>query len=137
MNDAEFRARKNFEKEGETVKNTREMAGQAPYIVNAGLGYNNTSRGLDAGFFYNVKGRTLFIVGGGLFPDVYAVPFHSLNFNLNKSFGEERRASVSLNVTNLLGDVREEMYGAFNATDQVFYRFNPGTEIGVGFKYSF
>jgi hypothetical protein len=137
MNEAELRARKLFEKEGQTIEDTREMAGQAPYIINAGLGYDNPKIGLDAGFFYNVKGRTLFIVGGGLFPDVYAIPFHSLNFNLNKSFGEERRASVSLNVTNLLGDVREEMYGAFNATDQVFYRFNPGTEIGIGFKYSF
>jgi hypothetical protein len=37
MNDAEFRARKSFEKEGETIENTREMAGQAPYIINAGL----------------------------------------------------------------------------------------------------
>jgi hypothetical protein len=93
--------------------------------------------GLDAGFFYNVKGRTLSVVGGGLFPDVYSIPFHSLNFNLNKSFGAQRRSSVSLNVTNILGDIREEMYGAYNAADQVFYRFNPGTEIGVGFKYSF
>jgi outer membrane receptor protein involved in Fe transport len=137
MNDAEFRARKSFEKEGETIENTREMAGQAPYIINAGLSYNDATAGLDAGFFYNVKGRTLSVVGGGLFPDVYAIPFHSLNFNLNKSFGAQRRSSVSLNVTNILGDIREEMYGAYNAADQVFYRFNPGTEIGVGFKYSF
>jgi hypothetical protein len=137
MNDAEFRARKNFEKEGETIENTRDMAGQAPYIINAGLGYNNPNTGTDAGFFYNVKGRTLSIVGGGLFPDVYAIPFHSLNFNMNQSLGAERRASVSINVSNILGDIREEMYGAFKAEDQVFYRFNPGTELGIGFKYSF
>jgi hypothetical protein len=137
MKDAEFRARKNFEKEGQTIENRREMAGQAPYIVNAGLAYNDPQSGLDAGFFYNVKGRTLSVVGGGLFPDVYSIPFHSLNFNMNKSFGTERRATVSINVLNLLGDIREENYGAFNAQDQVFYRFNPGTEIGIGFKYSF
>lgn len=137
MNDAEFRARKNFEKEGETIENTREMAGQAPYIINAGLSYNKPENGIDAGFFYNVKGRTLSIVGGGLFPDVYAIPFHSLNFNMNKSFGAERRATITFNVSNILGDLREEMYGAYNAQDQVFYRFNPGTEIGLGFKYSF
>ncbi len=137
MNDAEFRARKNFEKVGETIENKREMAGQAPYIINAGLAYNSTKAGMDAGFFYNVKGRTLSVVGGGLFPDVYAIPFHSLNFNMNKSFGAERRASVSFNISNILGDMREEMYGAFEAEDQVFYRYNPGTELGIGFKYSF
>jgi len=137
MNDAEFRARKNFEKEGETIHNRREMAGQAPYIVNAGLAYNDPQSGLDAGFFYNVKGRTLSVVGGGLFPDVYSIPFHSLNFNMNKAFGAERRASVSVNFSNILGDIREENYGAFNARDQVFYRFDPGAELGIGFKYSF
>lgn len=137
MNEAEFRSRKNFEKIGETIENTRPMAGQAPYIVNAGFAYNHPASGLDAGFFYNVKGKTLFIVGGGLFPDVYAEPFHSLNFNLNKTFGKEKRATASLNITNLLDDVREELYSAFNAQDQIFYRFSPGREFGLGLKYSF
>ena len=137
MNEAEYRSRKNFEKVGETIENTREMAGQAPYIINAGLGYNHVASGLDAGFFYNVKGKTLFVVGGGLFPDVYAQPFHSLNFNMNKTVGKEKRATISVNITNLLGDVREELYSAFNATDQIFYRYSPGTEFGVGFKYNF
>jgi hypothetical protein len=137
MQDAEFRARENIKKEGQTIDDTREMAGQAPYIVNAGLGYNNIAIGMDAGFFYNVKGRTLTIVGGGLFPDVYAVPFHSLNFNMNKTIGSARRAAISVNITNMLGDKREEVYSAFRAVDQYFYAFSPGTEIGVGFTYSF
>ena len=137
MQEAEFRARKNFEKIGETVSDTREMAGQAPYIVNAGFGYNNPDSGLDAGLFYNVKGETLFIVGGGLFPDVYAKPFHSLNLNLNKAFGEEKRASISFNVSNLLNSIRQDVYVGFEADDQIFYRVQPGTEIGLGFKYSF
>lgn len=137
MNDAEFRARKNLEKVGQTVEDTREMAGQAPYIINAGLGYNHVASGLDAGFFYNVKGETLFVVGGGLFPDVYAQPFHSLNFNVNKTVGKEKRATISFNISNLLNDVREEFYTGFNATDQIFYKYSPGTEISVGFKYNF
>jgi hypothetical protein len=50
MNEAELRARRVFEKEGQTIEDTREMAGQAPYIINAGLGYDNPKIGLDAGF---------------------------------------------------------------------------------------
>lgn len=137
MTDIEFNSRLLYEKNGENVENTRNMAGQAPYIVNASLGYENFENGLDAGLFYNVKGSTLFIVGGGLFPDVYAEPFSSLNFNLNKSFGKERNMSFNFSVTNILNDKREEVYRGYEADDQPFTVFSPGRSFGLGFKYSF
>ncbi len=67
MSDVEFEARKNFDRGEETIDDTRQMAGQAPYVVNAGLSYNNFETGLDFGLFYNVKGPTLEIVGNGLY----------------------------------------------------------------------
>ena len=136
MTSAEFRARKNFERVGQTIENTRQMAGQAPYLLNLGLAYDNPLIGFDAGLFYNVKGPTLAIVGGGLFPDVYAMPFHSLNFSLNKSFGEDRRTGLNLSVTNILNDVREEVYTGFRATNQYFTKFSPNLGISLGFRYS-
>jgi hypothetical protein len=137
MTDVEFTSRKNFEKPGENIENKRDMAGQAPWIVNAGLSYNNLVDGLDAGFFYNVKGATLTVVGGGLFPDVYSEPFHSLNFNMNKRFGRDQRATFNVSVTNIFNDVREEFYTAFQAQDQIFTSLNPGRSFGMGFSYSF
>ena len=135
MTDAEFQARKGVEKEGEVIENTRDMAGQAPYIINAGISYDNNEKGLSAGLFYNVKGRTLEVVGGQSVPDVYAEQFHSLNFTLNKAFGEEQRANVNLKVTNILNDRRESFFRAFEATPQVFTAYSPGTTISVGFTY--
>ena len=137
MSNTEFRARKNAEKVGENITETRDMAGQAPYIINAGFAYNNPDIAMDAGLFYNVKGRTLIIVGNGLYPDVYSEPFHSLNFNMNKALGAERRAEINFSVSNILNDVREEFYTAFRAEDQLFQRWSPGVEIGVGFSYRF
>lgn len=137
MTDAEFNARKGYEKDGQTIRRTREMAGQAPYIINAGLAYQNPEKGLDAALFYNVKGSTLWIVGGGLFPDIYAEPFHSLNLNINKSFGPERRSVLNVGISNLLNDIREEVYTGFRAANQPFTRFSPGTAVSVGYKYSF
>ncbi len=137
MTDKEYNSRKTYEKDGQTIERFRQMAGQAPYIVNAGLGYENPESGLDAGFFYNVKGPTLAIVGAGLFPDVYARPFHSLNFNMNKSFGRDGNSTVTLNVSNLLNDVREEVYTSFRAEDQYFSKFSPRTSVSLGVKYSF
>ncbi|MGB0177276.1 MAG: TonB-dependent receptor domain-containing protein, partial [Owenweeksia sp.] len=37
MTETEYEARKNYEKEGQTIERTRAMAGQAPFIVNAGF----------------------------------------------------------------------------------------------------
>lgn len=133
----EFEARKNFEKDGETVKNTRQMAGQAPYIVNAGFSYDDVEKGRSAGLFYNVKGRTLTIVGSGLAPDIYSEPFHSLNFTYNQSFGKDGRSSLNIKVSNILNDVREELYQAYEADPQAFLRFNPGTAVSIGYTYSF
>lgn len=137
MSEKEFMSRKNFEKEGETISDTRQMSGQAPYILNGGLAYENNELGLDAGVFYNVKGPTLTIVGGGLFPDVFAQPFHSLNFNFNKTFGPGRKSSVNLNVSNLLNDTREEVYSGYRAENQYFTRYSPNTSLSIGLKHSF
>ena len=137
MTEQEYVARKNGEKDGQNVDDTRDMAGQAPYIINAGFTYDNPDNGLDAGFYYNVKGETLTAVGGGLFPDVYSQPYHSLNFSLNKTFGEDGNSTISLNATNILDDAREELYKGFNTADQIFSSYNEHRSFSIGYKYSF
>ncbi|MEM9548801.1 MAG: TonB-dependent receptor [Bacteroidota bacterium] len=134
MTETEFNSRQGFEKDGEEIDNTRQMAGQAPYIINAGLVYGNSEAGFDAGLYYNVKGSTLTVVGGGLFPDVFSDPFHALKFSLNKSFGE--KFSLSFEVDNILNDRNEEFFEGFQAQRQIFTRLNPGLTFGLGLKYS-
>jgi hypothetical protein len=137
MTDAEFNARLSNEKTGQTIEQTRAMAGQAPYIVNLGLSYDDIKEGWSSGLFYNVKGRTLEIVGGNLAPDVYTEPFHSLNFTLNRTFGEDGRSSVNVKIANILNDRRESLFQAFEANEQVFNRLNPGTTVSIGYTYRF
>ncbi|NJM24673.1 MAG: TonB-dependent receptor [Bacteroidia bacterium] len=136
MSDTEFNARKEFEKDGQTLERTREMSGQAPYVVNLGLSYEDAELGFDGGFFYNVNGPTLTVVGGGLFPDVYSEPFHSLNFNMNKGIGKEKKVTLTLSVSNILNDAREHFFTGYEADKQYYTKFNPGTSFGFGFKYS-
>ena len=135
--DDELRARRNNAREGEKIALTRNMQGQAPWIVNAGLAYSDPERLFDAGLYYNVKGATLVIVGGGINPDVFSEPFHSLNFNLNKTFGADENMAVNFSINNILNDKMEQFYQREGATEQIFQSFNPGTSIGIGFKYSF
>ncbi len=135
MSEAEYNSRKNYEKTGETIKNYRVMAGQAPYLVNMGLSYNNNETGVDAGLFYNVKGPVLYIVGGGLFPDIYHQPFHSLNLSVSKSIGA--KLNVAFKVSNILNDRTEYVYKSFEAEDQPFEMYSPGRSFSLGLSMKF
>lgn len=137
MSESEFRSRSLTAREGETVEEKRDMAGQAPYIVNTGISYNNFSNGWEAGIFYNVQGPTLNFVGFGNRTDTYTVPFHALNFNLNKTFGADGRVQANVGVENLLNDKREVVFRSHETQDQIFTRLAPGTKVKFGFSYSF
>jgi TonB-dependent receptor len=136
MSESEFRSRQLSAREGEIVPRTRDMAGQAPYIINAGFSYNDPIIGLEAGVFYNVQGPTLTFVGFGNRTDTYTVPFNSLNININKTWGRDERLQTTFNVDNLLGDKREEVFRMYNAEDQIFSSINPGRRIALRFRYT-
>lgn len=135
MVDSELNSRLNFERTGETIADTRPMAGQAPYFINAGLIYSDTDNGIDAGLFYNVKGPTLAVIGLGLFPDVYMAPFHSLNFSFFKALNE--KATIDFKVANILNDKIDQVYKSFETEDEFFSSLNPGVTFSVGLGYRF
>ncbi len=137
MTDIEYNSRKTYEKIGETISRQRAMAGQAPYVINLGLNYMSYDNGITTGLFYNVKGETLYIVGAGLFPDVYFEPFHSLNFSFAKKFGKNDATSIDFRVSNILNDNLETFYQSFEAEPQVFSRINPGRAFSIGLSHSF
>lgn len=126
---------------GQFIGNYRDMAGQAPYLINTGLIYYGGSKsfwkGFSAGLFYNVQGQTLQYVGIVDRPDIYSVPFHTLNFNSNKRFGKEEQFNIGLKVQNILNDKKESVYRSFNAQDQYFSRLSPGTTFSARFSYKF
>jgi outer membrane receptor protein involved in Fe transport len=137
MTDIEYNARLNYVKVGQIIERTRDMAGQSPYVINAGISYNDESIGLDVGLFYNVKGSTLSIVGTGLSPDIYDESFHSLNFSLIKRFGKNRASSIDLKVCNILNDRLESFYHSFGASKKVFNSINPGINFSLSFNHKF
>lgn len=137
MSDDEYESRVLAARIGENVDDTRELQGQSPLLINVGLDYSNDDMGLRTGLFYNVQGKTLEVVGTGIIPDVYTKPFHSFNFTLNKSFGENKNSSIDFKVSNILGQKRESVYESYNATDQVFKLRDPGTEFSIGYTYKF
>ena len=123
---------------GQVIETFRKMAGQAPYIINGGFSYNGAEKGffsnLQAGLFYNVQGETLQFAGIVDRPDIYTVPFHSLNFNINKSFGKDEIYSIGIRVSNCLNDRRESIFKSFKAEDQYFSQLSPGVSYRIRFR---
>jgi hypothetical protein len=137
MTQSEYDARVRFAADNQEIKSTRAMAGQAPMMMNLGMAYSGNGNGFDAGLYYNVQAETLHIVGIGENPDVYSVPFHSLNFNANKAFGNENKMRMGLGIANILGQEREFVFRSFEGKDQTFSKLNPGTRISLSYTYSF
>lgn len=131
----EMKSREFNKRDGEVIATSRDMSGQAPYLINAGLAYNGFDNGMELGLFYNVQGRTLQYVGISDRPNVYSEPFHSLNFKASKQFGAEQRISLSVTVDNILDAKRESVFTSFMAEDQLFSSLEPGRSFGLSLGY--
>ncbi len=136
INEAEFLSKTYGAREGQTISRKREMAGQAPYIINGGLSWLSKAKRFEAGAYYNVQGATLQFVGYANRADIISVPFHSLNFSASGKFGYKNRMNIGLQVSNLLNDKRESIFRSYQAQQQYFQRLAPGTAVSVKFSYS-
>lgn len=137
LSESEFRSRELSSREGQKIEHTRDMAGQAPYLVNTGLSYTDFAKGWEAGLFYNVQGSALQYVGFGNRTDTYSVPFNSLNLNVNKTFGEDERVQAGFGVSNILNAKKEFVYKSYHAADQIFSSVSPGTSVKMSVSFSF
>ncbi len=141
MSATEYQSRVENARVGQNIREYRDMAGQAPYLVNAGLSFDGGKekfwKGFEVGIYYNVQGTTLQYVGIVDRPDIYSRPFHSLNINSNKTFGKKDQARISLGVNNLLNDSREAVFKSYNSSDLYFSRLGQGIGIQLGFSYNF
>lgn len=124
---------------GQEIKEYRDMAGQAPFLINGGIVFDGEQgfwEDFEAGVFYNVQGRTLQFVGIVDRPDIYLEPFHSLNFNANKSMGKEKQLQLGVKVSNILNDNKESVYISYLTENQYFERLHPGLVIQFRMAYN-
>lgn len=117
----------------------RPLQGQAAYIVNTALFYDNEKLGLQVNLLYNVVGKYILFVGFDDYPDIYVMPRNIIDLTISKNFGEKftLKAGVSdiLNQTNVLlqdgnGDKKFD-----RDNDQIIQRYSPGQLFSLGFSY--
>ena len=136
----EYLSRVENARTGQTIDKYRVMAGQAPSLINGGLSYNGGEngfwKGFEAGLYYNVQGTTLQYVGIADRPDIYMLPFHSLNFNTSRFIGKDNRTQIGFKIDNLLDDKKESVFKSFSPTDQFFTKLEPGITFQFKLSYS-
>ena len=135
--ETEYDSRAEFLRTGEKLNDKRPMAGQSPYAVNVNLAYELAEKQINFALAYNVQGEQLTIIGSERVPDVYTLPFHSVNFNTYKGFGKDFNQRITLRVQNILNDDQIMVYRAYNAEDKVFNRFYPGINFNIKYSYNF
>jgi hypothetical protein len=113
------------------------MGGQSPYLINAYLNYGDSKGLLNANVSYNVQGESLFIIGVGAVPDIYTQPFHSLNLNVYKDFGQNKNNRITVGVNNLMMAVRKDLYKGFGGSEAIYSIFKPGRTYSLTYSVNF
>ncbi len=117
------------------AKDTRQMQGQSPYIINASLGYQNRDIGLDINAVYNIAGPKLIINVKGGTPDIYQQPFNSLNLVASKTLSKSKRWVLSFKATNLLNPIDKETY-TYKGVEYISRSYKRGRIFEIGVKYT-
>jgi len=92
LNTALIRSKINFSPG--SLSRDRSLEGQSPYIVNAGLFYQNNENGLMMSLLYNIVGKRIVAVGRPSpnqwedIPDIYEMPRYGIDFTFSKAIGK-------------------------------------------------
>ncbi len=111
----------------------RPLQGQAPFVVNAQIGYDNTldyDFGTSATLLYNVTGPYISQVGAQGLPDMYQQPLHQLDFVLRQKLPLD--LTVSFRAQNLLNpESRQTQNG------QVARSFRRGRALSLSLQWDY
>jgi outer membrane receptor protein involved in Fe transport len=130
---------------GTQAQLNRPLQGQSPYIINAGLQYDNSENGWSGSLVMNQVGRRIAYVGvdakyGATRQDIYENPRSVVDFQIGKSFKK-------FNLKLTLGDLFHQdlvfyqdanLNGKYDAaTDRLMFKYNHGFTGALSFTYNF
>ena len=130
-----------------TAATKRALAGQSPYLINAGIYYAAPKNGWQWNVLYNVFGQRIFTVGNTQNPTVYELPRHAIDLNLSRQFS---KVEVRVGIQDILnqnvrfaqdfnadGKIGTDMTSQSANADQVIRKFKRGSYYTVSAVYTF
>ncbi|HZH86408.1 MAG TPA: TonB-dependent receptor [Brumimicrobium sp.] len=140
LSTTEYESRVINARQGQEIDQFRDMAGQAPWIINGGIEFKGSrgfGKSLEAGVYYNVQGETLLFSGIADRPDIYTVPFHGINMNISKRFGKNEQFNIGIMLKNIANSKKEAVFKSFESEDQFFYSLKQGTTVNLKLSINF
>lgn len=120
--------------ENENQIKDRALQGQSPYVINAGLLYNDIDRGLQASLMYNVFGKRIFSVGDLTGNRTqYEMPKGLLDFTFTKQLGEH--FDLKLGIQDILNQYYRVVQDS-NADDKIDSSDDPIQQYKTGQLFS-
>jgi TonB-dependent receptor len=126
-----------------SLNHTTQLQGQSPYIVNAGLYYQNDSIGLQASLLYNVTGPRIYAIGNQYYPNIGEMPKHSLDFSISYTVLKKLTFVVALQdilgqASRLVLDVdRNGKFEPGKGMDKEIRNFTTGRYYSLGIRAKF
>ncbi len=126
-----------------TQSDNRPLQGQSPYIINAGINYNDTKKNLQINLLYNIIGRRIYAVGnnyGYAYPDWYEMPRNVLDLTFSKGIGKKflLKGGVTdlLNQQNIILQDGNQDQVFDKSKDQIIQSYRPGRVVSLGVAYT-
>lgn len=116
------------------AEDTRQMFGQAPYVVNVGLGYSSFSLGTSINVHLNSVGKRLAFNAPGGTPDVYEKPLSMFDVVTSQRIWHGLKFSFA--AKNVLDAKSEEVY-EFLGQDYTYSSHSIGRSVSAGLSYTF
>ncbi|QMW01423.1 TonB-dependent receptor [Spirosoma foliorum] len=126
----------------------RPLAGQSPYLINAGLYYAAPKSGWQANVLYNVFGQRIFAVGNRNNPTIYEMPRNVVDLNLTKQVNN--KLELRLGIQDVLnqyvrfaqdfnhdGKIGSDVTSQSADADQVLRKFKRGSYYTLSAIYTF
>ncbi|AKD58110.1 TonB-dependent receptor [Spirosoma radiotolerans] len=126
----------------------RALAGQSPYLINAGVYYAAPNSGWQWNVLYNVFGQRIFTVGNSQNPTVYELPRNVIDLNLTKQFN--KKVELRLGIQDILnqnvrfaqdfnrdGKIGSDVTSQTAGADQMVRKFKRGSYYTVSAIYTF
>jgi outer membrane receptor protein involved in Fe transport len=119
----------------------RPMQGQSPYLINAGLIYQNEEKGFGVSLMFNRIGRRIAFVGTNGYQDIYENPRSILDFQITKRI--LKNGELKLNISDIFNQ-KAVFYQDFNLSkkyeegvDKQITGIKYGRNITLSFLYNF
>jgi len=124
------------------LEKTRQLVGQSPYVINAGLQHTELNNKLSLNLLFNRLGKRIFYAGGERFSSIYESPRNVLDFQVGyrvlKSKGEIKLSGSD--VINQKYNFTYELNGkpyVPSGTGNIFRSYYPGSNYSLSFNYTF